>query len=679
MSKDNNCKWYFCEDPDGFSFGAGVAPQKNFRKASIAASIVRESLQNSIDAAVDYPVRVSYSRKELVIGDYPSLFGLEECADGISLCDHFSGIVKSFNENDEENIQEYEQKAQYVLQLKNMANLNDTVPYLRISDYNTSGMNYSEKENKGTFASFVRSAGRNDKNSKGSAGSCGVGKGAYLQMSKINTLIVSSRSKDQTLFEGYMLSVSHYVNGKGYHPYAFYDSNNRKPVSDENIIPREFLRDEIGTDINIIGIDDSNWKQQVSDMVVAVLKNFWLAIYEKKLIVEIEDIKINRDNLPDLLQEYFGDKKDGAQERTYNPFVYYRIVASEENDKIKHIKATLPLLGDVEFHLNKAKTGNGRILYMRESRMLIFSRVENMYNQINGVFVCTGKEGNEILKKAENEAHNEWKAKQGDQKAIDAINAVFDFIRKCLEEELGSVTKTTVDIKSLAKRLPISTEPIFDEDYNEDFDLDEEGQSITETAETTDANLIQAHKEKKVSAGKVRVRKKNVITPDPTGDIFDITLDGENPEIPSNFEPRDNPGPNPGPHPGPNPGPNPGPDPDDTTSPTTTSQETQEGKTKKAYTLQSFEPYSTARKVNGDWIYEARIRCTKEHENANLEITIDGEAGDDHLDIIESSLGNPEGHIIKNVHLIKGVTNLFFKFKENEKVSVRISAYEYKD
>lgn len=677
MSKDLGCKWHFCEDPDGFSFGAGVAPQKNFKKATVAASIVRESLQNSIDAAESYPVRVVYSKKGLSINEYPSLFGIDECFDGSSLSDHFNGIVKSFNENDEENIQEYEQKLEYVSNLKNRATSSVTIPYLRISDYNTSGMDYREEENKGTFASFVRSAGRNDKNSKGSAGSCGVGKGAYLQMSQFNTLIVSSRSKDQTLFEGYMLAVSHYVNGKGYHPYAFYDSNNRKPVSETNRIPEDFLRKEIGTDINIIGIDDSDWKQQVSDMVCAVLKNFWLAIYENKLVVEIEGVEISRDKLPDLLEVYFGDQKDGAQERTYNPLVYYRIVASPESDKIKHLKATLPLLGDVEFHLNKAKTGNGRILYMRESRMLIFSRIERMYNQINGVFVCTGEKGNEILKKAENEAHNEWRAKQGDQTAKDAINAVYEFIQKCLEAELGSVTKTTVDIKSLAKRLPISTEPIFDEDYDEDSDLDEEGKTITETVETTDASDIQSHKEKTVSAGKVRVRKKKTINPEPTGDIFEITFDGDEPEIPSDLEPRNEPGPGPGP--GPNPGPNPGPDPSDTTSSTTTSQESQEGKPKMAFTLHSFEPFSTARKVDGEWVYEARIRCTKEHENANLEITIDGEAGDDHLDIKESSVGTPEGHTIKNVHLTKGITTLSFKFKENEKVSVRINAYEYKD
>lgn len=284
MSKDLGCKWHFCEDPDGFSFGAGVAPQKNFKKASVAASIIRESLQNSIDAAESYPVRVVYSKKDLSIDDYPSLFGIEECFDGSFLSDHFNGIIKSFSENDEENIQEYEKKAEYIKSLKNKAFSGVTIPYLRISDYNTSGMDYREEENKGTFASFVRSAGRNDKNSKGSAGSCGVGKGAYLQMSQFNTLLVSSRSKNQTLFEGYMLSVSHYVDGKGYHPYAFYDSNNRKPVSEVKRIPEDFLREDIGTDINIIGIDDSNWEKQVFDMVRAVLKNFWLAIYENTLV-----------------------------------------------------------------------------------------------------------------------------------------------------------------------------------------------------------------------------------------------------------------------------------------------------------------------------------------------------------------------------------------------------------
>lgn len=674
MTKEKGCQWHFCKDDSHFNFGAGVTPQRNFRKAASAASIVRESLQNSIDAAVSYPVRVVYAKKDLELEDFPSLFGLAECSDGYSLLQHFEGMKNSIPKNDVQNIEEYGQKVEYVASLNSPSLFGQTVPCLCISDYNTTGMDYYQEKNTGTFASFVRSVGKNDKRSKSSAGSNGVGKGAYIQLSKFNTLVVSSRSDCQTLFEGNMLMLSHYVGKQAYHPFAFYDCHGGSPVNDINDIPDSFVREEIGTDINIIGIDDKDWGSQVQDMVTAVLRNFWLAIHTERLVVEIEGIVVSKNTLPDLLIEYFGDKKDGSQERTINPLPYYRIVASEPSDKIIHRRDVLPLLGEVEFYLNKAKTGNGRILYMRESRMLIYSNVETMYNQINGVFVCTSEKGNEILKEAENEAHNEWKAKAGDTTAKEAIKELEKYIKECLEEEIGRATSDTVDIRGLANRLPITTEPVFDEDYDDEMDLEGDGDTITETFETTDASKIVPHKSKKEAVGKVHKRKSKQVAPEPQGDEYDESLaESDGSEIPSTFIPSDHPD-VPGPGPFPEPTPN-----DELSSGSKANKESSEGETKKTVSINSFEPFAFARKVDGEYMYTVRIKCPKEHENANIVVAVGGESNDEFIDIKESSIGTPAGHIIKGVHLIKGITNFTFKFKENEKNAVIISAYEYND
>ncbi|MCQ2243580.1 MAG: hypothetical protein MJZ32_04915 [Bacteroidaceae bacterium] len=671
---EKNCKWHFGEDLEHFNFGVGITPQRNFRKASVTGSIVRESLQNSIDAAVCYPVYVSYTKKELAINDYPSLFGLKECTDNTLLEQHFEGMKDSITENDEQNAIEYTKKLNYVKGLKERAQSSDTIPYLCISDSNTTGMEYFEEKNNGTFASFVRSLGKNDKRSKGSAGSNGVGKGAYIQLSQYNALIVSSRSETQTLFEGNMLTVSHYVGDTAYFPFAFYDNNNGKPVENGEI-PDIFVRDEIGTDINIIGIDDTKWDEQVRSMVEAVLRNFWLAIHTERLVVKIEDVIIDKNTLPILLKEYFEEKPDGVQMRTLNPLPYYNIVSSEPSNKIIHRKDTLPLLGEVEFYLNKAKTGNGKILYMRESRMLIYSKIEPLYNQINGVFVCTGERGNEILKEAENEAHNEWKAKSGDSLAKQALEELNNYIKTCLEEEIGSVTNSTVDVKGLSKRLPITTEPIYDEDYDEETEFDDEGDTITETIETTDVEEIRRHKEKKETFAKVHVRKKKKVNIESQGEDFDENPEDDGPEVPSTYEPSSTPTPQ-------NPNPNPDPFPSPTQLPPTGSipnEEDSNGENKKTVSINSFEPLAFAKRINGEYVYDIRIKCAKEYENANIVVKIGGEAGDDTIEIKESSLGTPEGDTIKGVHLIKGITPFTLKFKENEKVSIKISAYEYKD
>jgi hypothetical protein len=68
--------------------------------------------------------------------------------------------------------------------------LKQAIPYLRVADYNTKGMTYSENDTKSTFYAFVKAIGVTVKDETGArGGSFGYGKAAYYKMSPFSTVL----------------------------------------------------------------------------------------------------------------------------------------------------------------------------------------------------------------------------------------------------------------------------------------------------------------------------------------------------------------------------------------------------------------------------------------------------------------------------------------------------------
>ena len=94
-------------------------------------------------------------------------------------------------------------KERLVCDMLNYMDRTDEIGFIRVSDYNTRGMDYVEGETDKTFYAFVRAAGVSVKQDDGSGGSFGFGKGAFFVMSPINTVFVSTMNSDnQCFFEG---------------------------------------------------------------------------------------------------------------------------------------------------------------------------------------------------------------------------------------------------------------------------------------------------------------------------------------------------------------------------------------------------------------------------------------------------------------------------------------------
>jgi len=124
-----NCKWHFAKQLGGREDGPNDPMQDNFKKTPYA-SLIRESIQNSLDVPLDstQPVRMEFSISRIRAREYSNFFELKK---------HIQGCIKHFPNNDDA-------KATYQPMLKFLNSLReiDNLYYIKVSDFNTIGMNY---------------------------------------------------------------------------------------------------------------------------------------------------------------------------------------------------------------------------------------------------------------------------------------------------------------------------------------------------------------------------------------------------------------------------------------------------------------------------------------------------------------------------------------------------------
>ena len=156
-------------------------------------------------------------------------------------------------------------------------------------------------------------------------------------MSPIHSVLVSTMTEDgKTFFEGAANLCTHLFPDSEtgemvkYQHYGYYDNQGGKgPASLPTDIPNKFRREDVGTDIYIMGVDGDVDKQAeaVDEMVKSTLRHFWMAILHDKLVVEIGDILINSETVDDLMNQHFPEIIDRIKNGdNYNPRPYFEAV-----------------------------------------------------------------------------------------------------------------------------------------------------------------------------------------------------------------------------------------------------------------------------------------------------------------------------------------------------------------
>lgn len=535
------CKWNFPDMPENGSLvGPNEPMSENFKKTPYA-SIVREAIQNSLDERLDKtkPLEMEFSIKSLSLDRFQNFS---------EIFHHLVGC-KQFSDKASET---YSPMVEY---LKRVLESNTKqLYYIQVSDYNANGMPFNESnpyDTKSPFVAFVRSAGLSTKNSANAGGSFGFGKAAYFYLSPIRTILVSTLTKDNKyFFEGVSSLCSHEYNGVKKMHIGYYDSNNGFPITDFNAIPRRFRRIDIegnpigpGTDIFIMGLRydysmpiEEAIQNIYTEMTLAVLRNFWMAIFEGMLSVKIGESIINRETLLSVMTKYFAENPDDSSKRIteYNPLPYLQMVINAEQSEKNHKKYILEA-GDADpeskciLYLHKKKTANDRVLFMRSPRMLVKAETRRNRRGYYGLFVCTGGFWDTLLRSIENPAHNEWDKDNYDGDKTTAkqiakyLEQIFVFVREKVDELFASSNLSEDTIKDLEQYLYIPTD--VDED-DEDFAQESVSSSPTGefkedgTSMTSDSGIVQepTYPTEKQQIGVVLQSKTDTTTSNTSGD-----------------------------------------------------------------------------------------------------------------------------------------------------------------
>ena len=659
---EKNCKWYFGNE-GGIDIGPSDPIHETF-KGNPYYSIVRESIQNSLDAVNNEqePVLVAFTTFEISRIDFPNLFEIES---------HIVQCKKYYHDND--NADRLFNEMLYYLNDDIEGKKRAKLTCMKVADYNTVGMKYDYSDTRSPFYAFLRAAGVTVKSNQGAGGSFGFGKGAYFALSPLKTLFVSSMdTTGKVYFEGATRLTTHKnESDEKLTAYGFYDSGNGEPVQENDFIPEILRRTQIGTDVNIIGLWDELHRKTI--MVKSVLNNFWLAIYHNKLNVQIDNIFITRENLEQIINEYFPEENESgtpAEIELWNPKSYFKAVKyANSTSQFKVFESELETLGKTKFYVYLEKGLPNRTAYFRKPKMVVFKRTSHKIKGYSAVLICENDKGNGMLRLMENPAHNEWRKENYpfDSGNIATIARKAEIeISKFVNDSLESLSKIKNGKKlaflGLEEYLSIP-EDLLEKD--DDFDIEGNvtnsvsGNSCNDPAENETGSQttvnVEPVKIKATAVIKQEVPESTELEPVEDG-IEKITTGGENETSGGNDNPTDS---------GDNA--NTGERADDTSPAPIRS---------KVLVYVRFRILAQKSGINIEHILI--INTDRDINNAELVLLVGADNDrEDGIKVVSADKGTVEQNVIKAVDLVQGRNEIKILFADNVKHSVKLKAYEY--
>jgi len=377
-------KWYFPLSNRSITRGLKDSGIETF-KGQIMSSLTREIVQNSLDARIseDSQVKVVFKYFTVPSRNFPDKETFKK------------NITESIDESKslkDTSTYKFFDNARKLIEGNQMA-------FVRISDFSTNGLRGSRTGKTSDWKNLVMSSGVSDKNSE-AGGSFGIGKNAPFACSALHTVFYSTLDIEGiSAFQGVsnLISVSKPEQNDHTQGIGYYSSNGyHSPIEEQASFDPTFTRTSSGTDIYIAGFRYLNDDFE-REIIKGVLDNFLYAIYKKTLVVEINDIVIEKGNLKMRVEL----NKSLIEKESYE-----LMELLENKDTIWHhdfmnSEADLALLVDPE--------GSRKISAIRKPWMMIkyfdgFSRSVDF----KGAFIIHGKQINARLRKMENQQHDKW-------------------------------------------------------------------------------------------------------------------------------------------------------------------------------------------------------------------------------------------------------------------------------
>lgn len=413
-------------------------------KGKIMESLTREICQNSLDATNgSKPVKLEFHRSLITKANFPGYKTLKS---------YMYDAKKYWEERGNKKSIEFFNHACTVLESEN-------IPVLRISDFNTTGLTGSDdvEENSAWF-SMVCSEGVSNKTGSNS-GSYGIGKSSIYAASSLRTVFFNTYDKDgKSAAQGVSKLATFVTNGEKKFGSGFYGvlQTDGSTTCCETIDELDEIkyRSEYGTDIFIMGFNDySDWQDKI---IISLLENFLLAIYNSELEVKIQDVIVNKNNLKGLLEKY-KDTPNGCA----SAFNYYQVLLSDE-DVYENTNLFDGIPGKVKLKIKifKDSLANRTVLMSRSNGMKLFdkNRISKSI-QFSAILTMEGEELNQYFARMEDPTHTCWQPDRYDhEKNIKKAEKVLKTLNKWIKDTI--VQKGTesygeeIDIKGMEGLLP---------------------------------------------------------------------------------------------------------------------------------------------------------------------------------------------------------------------------------
>lgn len=629
---EKGCHWTFMQWDGVTYYGPNDAITQSFNK-NFYHSLVRESIQNSLDAKKDKsePVKVTFAFEKLNNVNYPELFNLRT---------HIQACLDSHKEI-QRAIDLYEPMLELLPQTTNTE-----IDIITVSD-NGDGMKYDPNDPKNTFSAFTRSVGLSVNKTKGSGGSFGFGKAAYFQMSPFRSILVSTMTRDgnETFFEGVSRLCTHKLNGVEYSNVGYYNSTGRPSSGDD--IPDQFRRREPGTSITLIGklADSVSNAEMQEELVINTLRHFWLAIYEKKLEVTIGLVTIKSEDVERLLNKYF---KSTEKDSPINLFKAYT------HEDSKHIFKQAETLGQLQLHVHfDPSIKKDRVSFMREPLMLVKSENLATHMGISALFLCLDETGNSILANLEDASHTSWTTSDKSGKTLKeaklALAEIREFISSSIDELVGNKGETEIiDIGIGFSQKNVESLTKSRSEHDSPFGTVPTGQQTDEGGSLNTQASDEKNSETKYNKG--NVGKEAQGDPDGNGGSQD-TGRGHSKKKSKKKGGKGTSG---------------------TTKKTGTPDIEDKGL---KFSLYSPTTYRTpAYQKNGEWFHDIILHIEEDIDNAFIEIKVGTEDGADSVGIAHTDKGKiGEGKgIITFGHLDKGKQKFTIQFTDKQRHTIKL-------
>ena len=442
-------------------------------------SLARETIQNSLDATAGLgPVQVSFEIEEIARRD---ALGRDELAAAIDAC------LEEIGDDDD--------KARAMLSNALELLQRDRLPYLRVSDRNTTGLRH------GHWKALVKWQGASVKERRSAGGSHGIGKYAPFAVSPLRTVFYWTRFEhndaSRELFQGKAVLMSHTESSTGgteTQGTGFFGLVDRCRELSGDAIPERIRSVERsrgrgnGTSLWIAGFPTvGDWQEGIARSVIA---NFFYAIEHDMLSVaiapsdEMHDRDLERLDKSTILEWFdylipdsaIGQPRTTEGDAIAEAYQFWDVIRGPDPNAEKEDAD----LGHCRLWIRVAEGLPSKVGFVRRTGMLITTQQPGLMrfrglDDFIALCVFDSDKGNELLRNMENPQHDRFEPDRlpddERRRGRSALKRITSWIREEISKCATPASEgEATDLDELAQYLP-------DLQPDEEFDVPRRNES----------------------------------------------------------------------------------------------------------------------------------------------------------------------------------------------------------